>query len=166
MRCSLTTCWLLLRAYVCLHGVCVQVTTCGSTYSAVSYSGAGCTGTATAFGPIATNTCNAEANGSSDLTTCGAADPCAGISCGAHGSCSSGTCTCAGGYTGTTCATPPSVAVASGSMQAWTNAACSGTPALSQAFTVGSCFNNNAGSSGIVKLHEAQRKAWLRVMAE
>jgi len=51
----------------------------------------------------------------------------------------------------------PSLAVASGSMQAWTNAACSGTPALSQAFTVGSCFNNNAGSSGKVKWHAAQK---------
>jgi hypothetical protein len=51
----------------------------------------------------------------------------------------------------------PSLAVASGSMQAWTNAACSGTPALNQAFTVGSCFNNDDGSSGKVQLHAAQK---------
>ena len=70
---ALLTCWLLLRACVCPHGVCVQYTTCGSTYSAVAYSGVGCTGTATTVGPIATNTCNVEANGSSDLVTCSGA---------------------------------------------------------------------------------------------
>jgi len=78
---ALLTCWLLLRACVCPHGVCVQYTTCDSTVSGMSYSGPDCTGTATTVGPVATNTCNVEANGSSDLVTCsGAAALTAGIS--------------------------------------------------------------------------------------
>ena len=59
------------NVFVCM--VYMQVTSCGSTYSAVSYSGLDCTGTATTVGPVATNTCNVEANGSSDRTTCSGA---------------------------------------------------------------------------------------------